>query len=223
MLSLKQQVEGAMALKLIEKDAKSMHEHPPQEPIAQVPGVACPDMPNTDSTKELRKNRLNAVTHACQNAAVEQASQRRRGLFERSLQADAQVSQDPFEIGQPIIANPQQQSARSFGQIQDHLAFRDIACGQANPREHSRQTNANVDLEAIKRLLLSMIPSVGGFSSKEPRALGTGKMADGQGKTIDNGHLGIIADLFVAQPHPQALFHRPQMGLRWLLSLSVLK
>src|SRR5579875_2211303 len=95
-----------MPLKLIEKDAKRMHEQASQQAIAQMPQITRQDAPDGKTTDELRKDRLDQGAHACQNGAVEQASQRRGSQFKGGLQPNTQTSQDDFEIGQPGVAIP---------------------------------------------------------------------------------------------------------------------
>lgn len=54
-----------MPLKRMEKGAKSMREHPSQEPVAQVPEIACPDVPHSEATTEWRKHCLNTGANPC--------------------------------------------------------------------------------------------------------------------------------------------------------------
>lgn len=202
-----------MDLKLIAKDAQHMDEWAPHKPIAQVPPIASPDLPDTDAANELRKGCLDEMAHTNQHGAVKQASQRRRRFFERVLQANAQTLQDDFEIRQPIIAVPQQQAACALCYIQGNLAFRRIARCQAHLGQPARQADASKDLKAVKRLFVRMIPSRDGLASKELITSGADKVADRQGKPIDDVRLRVRADLLIAQPYSQSLFHRPQVDL----------
>jgi hypothetical protein len=95
-----------VALKLIEEDAERMHKQTSQEPIAQVPQIACPDVAHVETANELRKDGFDAIAHPRQNGAVEQASQRRGSQFKGGVQPNTQTSQDDFEIGQPGVAIP---------------------------------------------------------------------------------------------------------------------
>ncbi len=119
------QLKGFVPFLNVEKDGDGMHEHHPQQAIAQMPQVASPAPFGSATIDELAEDGVNAIAHPAQHRTPTMG----RGMLSRAERRDqdnAQLLQARLEVGQSIVAVTQQQAAGGFAQIENHIAVMHI-------------------------------------------------------------------------------------------------
>ena len=131
---------------------------------------------------------------------------------ERRLQKDAFGVQVGLRIEQPIVAIPQHYTARAGRHERHGFSIVFLSWGQEDAGRRTRPTQLRRQPNAIKRLPVRMIFAIASEASSAHTPGHAGKAADGQRHAVYDGHGPIIADQLIAQPTPQPLFDRPQVG-----------
>ncbi|GHO63773.1 hypothetical protein KSC_026650 [Ktedonobacter sp. SOSP1-52] len=142
---------------LIEPETKGMQQHTPQQPVAQVPQIACPDPLDLTSRGQLPKHRVDEIANPPQNAAVIGLSLGRMGFAKRSLQENAFATQESLQLGKPVVAIPQDDSLSAFKQKGSNLPIGFIGRSQKQMGEHARPSQLSMQAKPIKGLPIRMI------------------------------------------------------------------
>ena len=195
----------------IEQDAKRVHEHHTQNAITQMPQITRPEPLHAAAIGQLSEDRIDAVAHAAQNGTPPM-SRLSTGFAERSLQNHADLAQSGLQVGQPIVAIPQEQPSCPRRRVPDDLALMDIGGSQVHLRDDAGPAQPPMQSKAIEGLPTGVIFAVAGRVIEAVTAIGAGKLAGRNRHTIHDGDGGIIEQQRVADEAPQPLFHRPQVG-----------
>src|SRR5579859_1981082 len=195
----------------MEEKADRMHQQAAQPAIAQMPQITRPDALHPTPISQLPKDGVDQVPHSPQHRTVVGCRLGGMRFAERRVQYDAFRAQEGLQVGQPIVAIPQDPPGRSSQQERHNFSIGFIRWGQEDAGEQTWPTQLRMQPKAIKGLAIRVIFAVAGLTTKAHTPGRASKTADGQGYTVYDGHPAIIADQFIAQPTPQPLFDRPQV------------
>jgi hypothetical protein len=198
---------GSLIL-LLEEKAHGMHQNEAQQAGTQMPQITL---------------ELTAISHLTQHGVDEGANPPQDnavigGGFGRvrkaygSLQENSFGAQEGLQIGKPLLAIAQHHAGCAFQQDGYDFSVCFIGRGQKQAGQHARPTELGVQPKARKRLPIRMILAIARFAAEADTPRRTRKPTDRNGDAVHNGERRIIADQFVAQPAPQSLFDRPQIG-----------
>lgn len=184
----------------VEQHTDGMHEHHPQQAIAQMPQISRPHAIGSAAIGQLAKDRTPTVC-------------RLRDRFpEGSQQHHTDLAQSRLQGRQPIVVVAQEQPTGLCRHVPDHLAFMDIGRSQVHLGDHAGPTQPHVQAKAIEGLAAGMIFAIAGHVVEAMAAVRSHKLADRDGHTIDDGHGWIIEHQAVTHQAPQAFFDGPQVG-----------
>ncbi len=197
---------------LVEEKAHGMHQNGSQQTVAQMPQITRPDPFHLATIGQLTKDCVDEVANAPQNRTLVGCRLRRMRFAERCLQNNAFRPQEGLQIGKPIVAIPQDHPRGAFQQDRGDFSIGFIGRCQEDAREQTWPTQLRMHTKAVKCLPICMIFAIARYATEADTPGRSGKTADRKWHTIHDGHARIIADYFVAQPAPQVLFDRPQVG-----------
>ena len=195
----------------IEQDAKRVHERHTHNAITQMPQITRPEPLHAAAIGQLSENRIDAVAHATQNGTPAM-SRLSTGCAERSLQDHADLAQSGLQVGQPLVAIPQEQPSRPRRQVPDDLALMPSGGSQVHLRDDAGPAQPHMQSKAREGLPTGVIFAVAGRVIEAVTARGPRKLADRKRHTIHDGDGGIIEQQRVAHEAPQPLFDRPPVG-----------
>jgi hypothetical protein len=99
---------------LVKPNAERMHQEHPQDAIAQMPQIACPNALELTAIGQLPKNGVNPIANLSQHRTLVSLCLGRVRIAKRSLQGNPFFAQTGRDVRHPIGTITQHESLRSF-------------------------------------------------------------------------------------------------------------
>lgn len=151
---------------LIEPDTQSMHQDRPQDPVAQMPQIACPHAFELAAIRQLAEDRVNAIAHLPKHSTLVRRGLRRMGVAVWGLQDNPVLAQTRLNGWDPRGAIAQGQPLRPFQHHGSHFSIRFIGWSQERMRDDSRPAQPHMQAKTVKRLAVRMIFAIAGLAAK---------------------------------------------------------
>jgi hypothetical protein len=197
---------------LIQPEAHGMHQDGPQQAIAQLPQITCPDLFYLAVIVQMTKDGVDEIANPFQEGILVGCCFGRMCFAKQSLQKTPFAAQAFLQIWKPIIAIFQHHGGRSFQQQRDKFSTLLIGGLQNHTGDQTWPAWLSLQTKPMKRMSIGKIFAIARLATEMDTPARLGKTTHRNWRTIHNGQAGIVAAQLVAQSTPQVLFDHLPIG-----------